>query len=524
MPQASTAATAATPTKRKSEPASWTPYASGGPLGIYARRGADPLQFFSSEQLRDLVITNPLRVIRDLPRIHPSADMALNTAMQLMCPADGAKVIAEDPNPDGTLSADANEANVNAKDTAALIAMFDQLPAEVGGGLRGLRAILSAELMLTGMLVVEACPGQPLQGVVDIWPVDSLTCELTRKTRGARLTLQQRVRFPEAAPNAQGTRRDGLWGWQELPSETCFWAAVGQEAGDPHGRAPFAAALNEAIADMALMQDLRDAVHNAAWPRHDVGVNLTELHRVAVEVYGMRNAKAAAEWVNERFQEVVDYVANLGADDNIVHDSTGKVTMLQPGSFQGLEGVLSFLRQRIAQSLKTLPTLLGINDGSTFNYTSVEWAVYAQGLETYKAIVDEVITDICNLHLRLIGSKAKARIISSKIRTNDAQTDANAESTRITNATNKEKLGYVTHDQASMEITGKKAAGKPVAGVIEPLPQAPAVGGPGTKIGAGGNAKKSKVGNTTGPKPTSKNGQGGTTKEERNTAKKRTSE
>lgn len=490
---------------RLSEAPHWTPYASGGGLGVIPRRGADPLSLFTSEQLRDLVVTNPMRVVMQLPRLHPSVDMALNTALRLTCGKDSVDIIAHKVNPDGT------QGDVDPKDNASLDAMWAAaVPAECGGGLRGLRTMLMKHVILAGMIVLEAVPGPALSGVARLWPLDSLTCGFTRPSRNADIVLRQRQRYPgkpqqgSAFKPAASGPEGWAYGWVEMPPDRVFWGALDQDVDDPHGCAPYASALNEVIADLALMQDLRDAVHNAAWPRYQVGVNLAELHKVAVEVYHIHNPKAAAEWVTARYQEVVDYVAQLNADDNIVHDSSGDVKVLQPGSFDGLEGVLSFLRQRIAQSLKTLPTLLGINDGSTFNYTSVEWQIYAAGLETLADMVDEILVKAANLHLRLIGSKSRASCAREMIRTTDAQVDANTESTRIANETAKTKLGYTSNDQGSMSITGKPAVGKPVPGVIEPLP-APATGSfgkpaarPGTSKAKPGKRNLPRNGNNTG--------------------------
>lgn len=500
------------PGRRLSEPPNWTPFNDGGPFGIVPRRGLDPLALFSSEQLRDLAITNPMRLVTMLPDIHPSVDMALNTYLRLTCGEDACQVVAEDPD---ALAGEDGTVEPNQQDTVSLNAMWASLPSEAGGGFRGLRTMLAIQAALTGMLVVEAVPGPVLTGVSRVHPVDSLTTDFTRDNRDADLTLRQRQRWPVAS-GVSDARRGWLYDWVPLPPDRVFWRAMDQTVDGPHGRAPYASAVNEVIADLALMQDLRDAVHNAAWPRIEVGVNLAELHKVAVEVYRISDATRAAQWVTARFQEVVDYVANLNADDNLVHDSSGNVKTMEPGSFTGLEGVLSFLRQRIAQSLKTLPTLLGINDGSTFNYTSVEWAIYAQSLESMMCVVDEVLTDVANFHLRLIGSKSQAKAIRKGIRTNDLQVAANTKSTEITNATNMEKLGYLTHDQASMSVTGRKAVAPAQPGVVEPLPPEPVMAPGGAPPAGVKGTRKDKPGpkDSVGRKP-------GDTQEERNAKKNR---
>lgn len=484
--------------KRLTEPLGFNPYHAGG-AGIIARRNVDPTLLFDGDKLERMAVTNPLRLVRELPSLHPSVDMALNTAKRLTCPVDGIQIVADDVNPDGS------SGDINAKDTAAIDALWDDQPSETGGSLRGLQTILTSHAILSGMAAVEVVPGPPLTGIKRIWPIDTLTTQLYRPSREADLILRQYQRWPLS------TASKFDYGWQELPLDRVKWRSLDPEVDDPHGRAPYASATNEILADLALIQDLRDAVHNAAWPRIQVGVNLSELHKVAVEVYHLNTFKAASEWVTERFNTVVDYVSNLRPDDNVVNDSSGQVNNLQPGGFDGVEGVLSFLRQRIAQSLKTLPTLLGINDGSTFNYTSVEWAIYAQGLETMRSIIAEILVDVANQHLRLTGSTSRARVILTEIRTNDAQISANTESTNITNATNLEKLGYLTHDEAAVKVTGKKARGPAQPGVVEPMPIAAA-----PPSGVTGTRKQGRPG----PKnlPANPNS-GGTTREERDTKK-----
>jgi hypothetical protein len=469
--------------------------------------------------LRELTLANPHRILRDLPEIHPTVAHALRTAVTNMCPAEGVYPVAvptaafntapEEGSPD--------EQEVDDRGTAELNALFASTPPEAGGSLRGLRAMLAADMLLTGMPVIECVPGAKLKGLYRVWPVDSLTCELRRATRDSDLQLMQLIRHPEVRPAATRGTGPAYTNWVPLPPETCFWGATNQRTDMPYGVAHFYQALPEAIADMALIESLRDAVHNAAWPRMQFGVDKKKLHETAVETYRITDPGKAAEWVNDRFGEFVDYINNLGADDNVAFDSAGDLKTMQPGSFQGLSEVLSFLRQRLAQSLKTLPTLLGINDGSTFNYTSVEWGVYASGLEADVAVVDDILCKAGTLHLRLCGIDAVCVMKGTSIRKNDEGTDATTMSTKVTNAQNLERAGYMGHDQASMYAHGKKAYGPAQPGVIEPLPD-------GTAPGAAGQTNSNKrVGSEQGTrqvkkpvkKPPQQPGTGGKTPEER---------
>lgn len=466
---------------RQTEPKSWHPFVLGG-SGILARRGpVDPLFGQTAQQLADFATSSPMKLLALLPEIHPGVGLALWNALRLMCPTSGIKLVAK-RKPKG-----ANSAGVLEPDpagTESIAKMFASLPSEING-VDGLMVQLAIQAMFTGMACAEGVPGARLQGLRRIWPVDSMSIWFARPNRDADLQPYQRQRYPIGTlqgVQGQQLRQSlppspaGLPGlmngmYQPLSIDRFKWVAVDPMVDEPYGRAPYATALSEVIADLALMQDLRDSIHNAAWPRYEIGVNKSELHKVAVEVYKITNPVKAAEWVNARFDEICDYVENMGPGDNIVTDSNGHTRALQPGSFQGLEGVLDFLRLRIVQALKTLPSLMGVGEVGT-QFTSVEWTIYVEGLETLRALIASILIWMGNLHLRLIGSTSVCEAEYEKIKTNDSLIEANTESVRILNVTNKEKLGFVSHDEAAVEVTGHPARATAQPGVIEPLPDA----------------------------------------------------
>jgi uncharacterized membrane protein YgcG len=503
---------------RLSEPKGWQPFAPGG-LGIMARRTTvDPLFGLTTDQLATFATSQPMRLLALLPTIHPSVGYALWSALRLMFPADGFKIQVNQATLDSEGASKPDD-----KAQVLLDAYWtEHLPQEIGG-LNGLVTTMAIQALFSGLVCMECVPGVALNGVDRMWPVDSLSITFIRPGRNEDLEPYQKQLYPNwgnigqggrpfwfgttpggqlaapAAPPQGGSRWQGgpansntpaqqaamLLGmnYVHMDKQRFFWRAIDADVDDPYGMAPYAACLSEILADLALMQDLRDAVHNAAWPRMQVGVNLAELHRVAVEVHRMTDATQAAKWVMDRFDDIVDYVGNLNADDNVVSDSNGTVSMLQPGGFQGLEPVLNFLRQRIVQSLKTLPTLMGINEGAAMNTQSVEWGIYAAGLEAIRAIISEVVVKCANLHLRLLGVNSIAKAVYTPIRTNDELVGANTENIQLQNQQMHEKMGYKSHDEAAVAATGHKAVGAAAPGMIDPLPPVTPGGGAGPTTG-----------------------------------------
>lgn len=462
------------PVQRQSEPANWSPRYNRQFLGgvAVARRGdQDPLFASTAGRLQNLAATDSMRLLGDLPAIHPSVALAQWNALRLTCAEGQTKVTARKRKTDGRSK---GKVTFEPDDdmTESIKQMFKSQPPEVGG-LEGLRAQLMVSGLYTGMMCVEGVPGLALGGLARTFPVDPLSVWLDRIERGGDLLPFQMQIDPLKPVGGSfiSTVLSGSWafGRQLVPlnTETFFWSVIDQTPKKPYGLAPYSTALMEVIRDLALIQDLNDAVHNAAWPRLEVGVDMINLHKVAVEVYKITDPVKAATWVQARFNEVVDYVKKLQAGDNIVHHATAKPNTIQPGSFTGLEGVLNFLRQRIVQSLKTLPTLLGISDGGTQNYTSVEWQIYAAGLEALASMVDELIWKIASLHVRLMGSDSEVVIERTPVRTTDALVEANTKNVEINNAMMLEKMGYESHEEACRKLTGHTPWGPALPGALE---------------------------------------------------------
>ncbi len=424
---------------RDSVPYGWQQYSHTW-QGIISRRGFEAGNLFQSKVLLNKYLKDsPLRLLTLLPDIHPSVSLAAWNALRLACKDGDIKLCVYE-----YVKGQAAGKMVEEGD-AYLKAFWDAQPDELGG-FQGLLTSLMLSALFTGLVAVEGVPGPPMQGMYRVYPIDTLTLRFGRLKLDEDLHLYQRQTSVDT-------------GYQELNRERVYWRAMDNFPEDPYGRAPYATALVEVLADLAMMQDLRDAVHSAAWPRIQIGFNFTEMFRIASEVVQISDPEEAAQWVKARFDELQAYVQTIKSDDAILHDTNGTSNILQGGGFQGLEPVLIYLRQRIAQSLKTLPTLLGINDGSTQTYTSVEWGIYASSLEDLRKIILSPIIKLLNKHFQLMGLPYYVEVDAKPIRTTDDKAEADTEAVRIANAANKRDQGFIDQDTASQEITNKNAVG-----------------------------------------------------------------
>lgn len=422
--------------------------------GIIPRRGLSgntPL-LDAKTGLLQYAQNTPLRLMSILPDIHPSVGLATWNALRLACCQDDFKIVAV-PVDQPDESDDSDD-----QGTALLNALWTSLPNEIGG-LHGLQTTLTMQAMFTGLVCAEAVPGASGKGVNRVWPVDSLTIHFGRASAQDDVQPYQR-------------QIGGAYGYVPLDTNRFFWRSVDAWVDDPYGRAPYASAVIEVLRDLALIQDLTDMMHKAAWPRLGVPFNFKETFETATEVLGIRDYQEAMEFVMKQFDAVCTQQEKIKADDTVVYDgSSAPMTVIEGGKNLGnVAEVLAFLRNRLLQSLKTLPTLMGINDGSTQTYTTVEWRIYAEGLETLRGMVADLLARVGTLHFRLLGMPLKAKAVLKRIRTSDEQMDAATEATKIANAVEKRDQGWIDQDQASNEITGADAVAEAPA-LPSPDPQ-----------------------------------------------------
>jgi hypothetical protein len=453
---------------RKSQPF-YSPFALGG-YGFIPRRGVNnPGSIATKDGLQSAACGNALRLLEWLADLDPEVGLATWNALRLTTAPGAVRIVAT------------KESNVGAGDdaiddegTADLDAFWKNLPGELGGFDGVLRTMVFASLF-TGMICIEAVPGPVMSGLEESWPVDSLTIAFRReeiKPKKWRLIPYQWQVIPQG-PGFMGN-------YVRLDTSTFFWRSLDNGVDNPYGRAPFAPAVSEVLCHIAMIKDLRDAIHNSAWDRLGFGFDWTETARIAREVYKITDPAKVNEWVQKQFEDARDAIGTLKPDDNIVYDKNGGITTIEGATgLTALEAILKFLRSRVIQALKSLPTLMGINDGSTQTYTTVEWQIYAAGLESLRSLAVSLLEEVANLHLRLLGKPLKAEARVEKIRTNDRLVDAQAEAIQIKNAKEKIRLGWSSHEEESINITGSAPVAEPMPGALDPTPSSN--GGNGTQ-------------------------------------------
>ena len=444
---------------RLSRPEGWSPYKGGGvqaiPRRLDIRNGIATPAVATAEQLRASVHSHPLRVLALLPDIDPLAAKSQANTLSLTCAPGDVQIVADKPS-----SAGAGDDSVDAGWTAKLDALWECLPPEVGG-LKGIRKALTKSMKSTGMGIIECVPGPTGTGLAEIWPVDPLTCEFRRNTETLKAELWQKQSAGD------------VW----LDPAFVFYVAADQSVDDPYGRAKDAAALPTVLRKMTLDQNVDDSVHNSAWKRLVYKYSLRQLYETAVDVLKLPESRQmldpatgepledvqgnpvleypATAWVQGQVDRISAMLGSLRPDDNLTSDggADGGVDTIDGANLTGLEPILKHRVTQAIQAYGDAPTMMGV-DGPSFNFGSVAWSVQAQLLEDLRDDVLSLPVRAASLHLKLCGCTLKARAKVKPIRVTDALVDAQTKQYEITNSLLLLAWGFLTAEQASMELTG----------------------------------------------------------------------
>ena len=380
---------------RVSQGAGQVLFGKGG-LGYIARRGIDlgtSLNMQSLDSLARMATTQPLELISLLPDIVPEVGLAAWNGLRLGCAAGTVRLKAVTAKAGGGSEEDG-------RGTAAIADMFARLPDEVGQ-FEDVLAQNFLMVMFSGMCAVEAVPGPRGTGVAQIWPVNSLTLRFKRETDGT-LALYQRQSSNAAGVGAFAGGLGGLY--EPMPMNRFFWSSLDGFPDDPYGRAPFAAALTAVLECMAFIRDLTTAFHRVGTPRWDIGFDFAMWTKIAQDIGLSTDPKEINDWVMDKFAQAQSMYADLEIDDAFFHDINSKVGAVGSGDkWPDVTGIWSILRLRLIQALKQMPSLMGVVEGSTETWSSIDYSIYTSGLESIARKAAVPLVRAANLHLQLLG-------------------------------------------------------------------------------------------------------------------------
>ena len=448
-------------TQRQTRPTYADGYGAGsfgvnGGLGVIPRRGFDPATTAFLEQLSkggpsyfaSVARTMPLRLLRVLVDTHEMAGMALSNDLAFTFRPGAMKVVAVKDYKNGKGTIDDSE-------TAYLQRLWNRteglkrdgefIPGGQGSGLEGFQKTMATQQTTDGMSAVECVIGD--DGVEDIIDFDPLSVQFVDTAQG-RIAQQRQL-------GAKG-------GFKDLDLTTVRLGAWGGSRQNPYGGPRFGRFLGWGLGDTAEQRNVRDWLHAQAWPRIAFEFPIEQW-----TAYALANAETlligagengsdltATEWAQNQVSVMLAVAEGLTSSDFIVMPKGGGASAVNVALGSGVPEILVQRRLRGAQALDHPPALIGITDGGTQAYASVQLRQYGAKLTGVAADPDRTVEWIGNLDLRARGVDMIVRIEREPIVLTDALIDQQARQLEQRNGFELVDRGVLSPEDNATRLSG----------------------------------------------------------------------
>lgn len=348
---------------------------------------------------------------------------------------------------------------------------------DYGGGLDQLHNVLGLILITGGAAVLEVEFNQTLTEMVDWHPCDP-----------ALFTFQT-LSLEENGPIVQQLGQIVGGTWAAINEAQVFYQPLDPDVGDPYGRPPLLAAIQNVVWLSQLLSDVRAMAHQQGFPRLDVQVVWDAIQNAAPPQL-RDDPQQFQQWATNQLNSIVTDYEDLAADDTFIHFDFVKVGMAggASGSFD-FGSLHAILQRRITMSLKALPITIGINESTSETHGSIQWQIQVAGIENFQKIIKRLIEKAANVCFKFYGLQAHAKVQYEAIRTVDRLMEAQSDYFDRRNAQFDVQMGWATNDEAAERIVGHEAVAKPneQMGAPAALGAAPAGVPPDQQTGGTGN-------------------------------------
>ena len=245
----------------------------------------------------------------------------------------------------------------------------------------------------------------------------------------------------------QGEKKVGL--------PTFFWQLLDADANSPYETPPFLPVIQAVLFNIAVMQDLERVVKRTAYPRISVKIIEATLRKFA-PVAAQTDDKIMSEWLKSQRESIGESLRTLKPEDAAVFFDSLDVNVLETKSnstidFRPLKEVID---QRIISGMKSLPTILGRQFGSSQTIGGVEALLYTKSVVSLQRVSEHLLSRVLTLALRLEGVAGTVAVKYKPVNLrpeNELEAFKGLKQARILEQLS---LGIITDEEAAIELTG----------------------------------------------------------------------
>lgn len=246
-----------------------------------------------------------------------------------------------------------------------------------------------------------------------------------------------------------------------LAYETVRYVPVHPLPGKPFGRPLTSSALFVTIFSLGLLHDLRRVVAQQGYPRIDLEIN-TELLGKWMPPSIRDNETEKQRWLSGIISQVETAYGRLQPDDAYVHTDTVKVNKpigtVDSSSLGAIDGLFRALERQMVRALKTIPLLMGINEGASETHANRQWEVHVAGIKALQHLAEHLLEHLFGVMLRAQGLQARVQFRFAELRASERLRDAQTEAQEIENATAQYLAGWIDQNEAALKGAGKEKA------------------------------------------------------------------
>lgn len=241
----------------------------------------------------------------------------------------------------------------------------------------------------------------------------------------------------------------------KLNIPTFFWNVLDQDADDPYETPPFLPAISAILFNLAFMQDLERVVKKMAYPRIAIKIVESTLRKFAPLIAQSDETKMA-EWLQAQKSSIGAALRGLAPEDAAVFFDSIEIDVLESKhnstiDFRPLKEVID---QRIISGLKSMPTILGRQFGSSQTIGGVEALLYSKSIASIQEVVSTLLTRALTLCLRLEGHQGYVKVTYAPV---NLKPENELEAFRVLKQSRTLELlslGFITDAEAARELTG----------------------------------------------------------------------
>jgi len=245
------------------------------------------------------------------------------------------------------------------------------------------------------------------------------------------------------------------------------------DVNQPQGRSPIMSALDVVYFQQQVMRDLQAVAHQSNVPRLDIKVIEEAVDKALKEtrpdLLAIGQEQNRQTFLNSYLTDIQALLATMKADDAFVHWDSVEAQYITPKSVGiDIKDLISTIDKSIVSATKQLPILLGRNEGATTTHATVQWQVYILQIKAFQNLSHAIVTWLFNLLLRIHGRNSYVVFEYKKHKTTDDFLDAQAMNMNAATYKLMVDNGWITNDEAALEMVGHAAVGEPIA---NPTPQ-----------------------------------------------------